>query len=127
MIILDTDVLIEIERGNQKVISFLANLRKTRPDNIAITSAVYAELLYGFLMRNKQLPQELAAFDVIEFDRESADIFAQKKKMLDVKGKPIPIFDLITACCALSRRALLVSFDKHFEQISELNFLLIEI
>ena len=126
MIVLDTDVLIEIERGNQKVISFLVNLRKTHPENIAITSSVYAELLYGFLARNKQLPKELASFDVIEFDKESAEIFAQNKKSLDGKGTPIPIFDLVTASCVIAKKALLISFDRHFEKVNDLNFLLIQ-
>ncbi len=126
MIVLDTDVVIEIERSNKKVIEFIADLRKTHPENPAITSAVYAEILYGFLARNKQPPEELENFDIIDFDKESAMILAHKKKILDDKGAPIPIFDLITACCAISRGALLVSMDKHFERVGSLNFLRIK-
>jgi len=126
MIVLDADVVIEIERGNSKIVESLADLRKAHPENPAITSAVYAEILYGFLVRNKQPPMELESFEVIDFDKESAEIFAQKKKFLDSKGTPIPIFDLITACCAISRGALLVSLDKHYERVEGLNLLIVK-
>lgn len=126
MIVLDSDVMIEIERGNKSVISQIAFLRKEHPENIAITSAVHAELLYGFLSRNKEMPQELAAFEVIEFDKDGAEIFARKKMELDKEGTPILIFDLITACCTIVRGGLLVSFDKHFKYVTGLDMLLIE-
>lgn len=120
MIVLDTDVLIEVERANPKVISALAELRKKHPENLAVTSAVHAEFVYGLLVRKKKVPEEVEAFDVLDFDKESATIFAEQKQRLERQGTPIPLFDLLTASCVMSRGATLASFDKHFEQIQEL-------
>jgi|SRR3989338_2808922 len=126
MIVLDSDVLIEIERGSSHVRSKLARLRSEHPENLAITSAVYAELLFGLLKRKKWPPAHLQSFDVLEFDKASAEIFARKKAELERKGTPIPIFDLLTASCVMAHDALLVSFDRHFAAVSGLRTLLLE-
>ncbi|MEK6950159.1 MAG: type II toxin-antitoxin system VapC family toxin [Nanoarchaeota archaeon] len=126
MIILDTDVLIEIERGNQKVIDQLAKHRQTYPGNIGITSAVYAEFIFGYLHQKRTVPTPLALFDILDFDKDAAFLFAQKKEELDRKGKPIPIFDLITASCVLAQGATLITLDQHFRNVSGLKAIFLE-
>ncbi|MBI2565365.1 hypothetical protein HYV79_05295 [Candidatus Woesearchaeota archaeon] len=36
------------------------------------------------------------------------------------KGKMIPLFDLITASCAISNNAVLITLDNHFKNLIEL-------
>lgn len=44
MILCDTNILIELYKGNQKIISDLKNIRE---ENICISDVISAELLYG--------------------------------------------------------------------------------
>jgi len=119
MIVLDNNVLVEIERGNKELINKILNLGEDNPENPAITSAVYAEFLFGFLVtgKEKEVEKYLKGFEMIDFDKNSARKFAELKMELDNKGTPIPIFDLVTASCVMIRNATLVSFDKHFEKV----------
>lgn len=126
MIILDTDVLIEIERDNQKVIGQLAKHRQSYPGNMGITAAVYAEFIFGYLHQKKTIPAHLALFDILDFDKDAAFLFAQKKEELEKKGKPIPVFDLVTASCVLAQGATLITLDQHFQNVSGLKVIFLE-
>ena len=126
MIVLDNNVLIEIERGNKTVVENILSLKEKYPQNIGITSAVYAEFLIGFLAVGKEKEAEyfIKDFDILDFDKESARIFALLKRELDKKGTPIPLFDLITAGTVIRRNATLASFDRHFEKVPGLRLIL---
>lgn len=120
MIILDTDTLIEIEHENEKVLSKLREIHEKYREDVVTTSAAYAEFLYGFVHQKKPLPSQYALLRVIDFDKKSAHVFAQKRHELESKGMAIPAFDLITASCAIAHGAALVSFDNHFKNIEGL-------
>jgi len=117
VIVLDTSVVIEFERENEKIIKKLADLRNKISIEPVITSAVYSELITGYLKKNKKVPFFISQFEIINFDKNAAEIFAKKKKELEIKGKMIPLFDLITASCAISNNAILVTVDKHFKNV----------
>lgn len=121
MIILDTPVLIEIERGNSAVIDRLQGLRM-RLGDVCLTSAVYAEALHGFLAIGKGDEGEefLGPFTTLPFDREGARICALLKRDLEKKGTSIPAFDLITASIAMAKNAALATSDDHFKSIPDL-------
>ncbi len=125
MLVIDTSVLIEVERGNESVVSKLRELRKKHPENISITSAVYAEILFGYIVKNKKFPQEIELLDILEFDKRSAEIFARKKRELEVKGTMIPIFDLITASCTIANKMVFVTFDNHFKEVQGLQLVIL--
>ena len=125
MILLDTDILIEIERKNEEVITKLSQVRTEYPGEIGITSAVYSEFLFGYLKKNKKIPPDFDLLEVIDFDKESARIFAEEKKELEQKGTPIPLFDLITASCALANGATVVTSDGHFKNVKRLKVIFI--
>ena len=97
MIIIDTDVLIEIsdkrsEKGDQiyqKIIS--------SEDNVAITSITMYEALYGLMKYSKPF-HHLFSFHVYEFSNEDAQQAARLELRLDKKGKKIKkgfLIDLI--------------------------------
>ncbi len=125
MILLDTDILVEIERNNEEVITKLSQVRAEYPGEVSITSAVYSEFLFGYLKKNKQIPSDFDLLEVIDFDKESAKIFAEKKKELEQQGTPIPSFDLITASCALANGATVVTSDSHFKNVKGLKVVFI--
>ncbi len=122
MLVLDTSVMVEIERGNAAVAAKLEHFRAAHTGNLAVSAAVYAEVLCGFLAVGRPEAGErfLEQFILLEFDKESARCCASVKRKMDANGKPIPVFDLITASCALSRGATVVTTDRHFEAVPEL-------
>ena len=128
MLVIDTNIIIEIEKRNQKIIEKLVKLKQDHPENISITSAVYAEFLFGFLKikKEKEAEKYLENCEMINFDKESAVIFANMKKFLEEKGIPIPIFDLLTASCVISKNATLITLDNHFERIPKLKMIILK-
>ncbi len=125
MILLDTDVLIEIERNNEEVITKLSEVRAKYPGEVGITSAVYSEILFGYLKKNKQISPGFDSLEIVDFDKDSAKIFAVKKKELEQKGTPIPLFDLLTASCTLAHEATLVTSDSHFKEVKGLKVIFV--
>lgn len=124
MLILDTDALIEIENKNLHAVKFLVALKESHPEDIAITSAVYAEFLFGTMQlsagRREAAIAALNNYTVLDFDKPAAGKFAYTKWTLEKEGRVIPIFDLITAAIALRHGATVVTGDAHFERIPEL-------
>ena len=118
MIIIDTDVLIEIsdrksEKGeiiHQKIIS--------TEDDIAITSMTLYETLYGF-MKFKKPFDYLSLFQVYEFSKEDAQQAANLDLELEKKGKRIKRTDIIIASTTINRGASLYTFDQDFQELQE--------
>jgi tRNA(fMet)-specific endonuclease VapC len=118
LIIIDTDVLIEIsdrqsEKGEiiyQKIIS--------TGDDIAITSMTFYETLYGF-MKFKKPFDYLSLFHVYEFSKEDAQQAAYLDLELEKKGKRIKRTDIIIALTTINRGASLCTFDQDFQELQE--------
>ncbi len=127
MIILDTNILIEIERGNNKIKNTLSEIRKEHPESIAITSPVYAEFLYGFIRKGKEqiAKQYIENLEVFDFDSRSAETLAKLKYEIEQKGSTIPIFDLLTASIVITRRATFLTMDSHFKSVPGIELILI--
>lgn len=118
MIIIDTDVLIEIsdrqsEKGEityQKIIS--------TGDGIAITSTILYETLYEF-MKFKKPFDYLSLFHVYEFSKEDAQKAAHLDLELEKKGKTIKRTDITIASTTINRGASLCTFDQYFQELQE--------
>lgn len=82
-------------------------------------------VLSVYLKKNKPIPLGFDLLEVIDFDKESARIFAEKKKELEQQGTPIPSFDLITASCALAHEAMVITSDAHFKKVKGLKVIFI--
>jgi len=130
MLVLDTDALIEVEKGNNKVIAQISKLRKEHPEDIAITSAVYAEFFFGLMSLSESKKEDALSsvhhYRILEFDKSSAAKFAQLRWRLEKEGESIPLFDLVTASIALVNGAIIVTMDKHYERVSGLNMLMLK-
>ncbi|MBI4019625.1 MAG: type II toxin-antitoxin system VapC family toxin [Candidatus Aenigmarchaeota archaeon] len=131
MIVLDTDALIELERNNAKVIERISKMRKEHPEDISITSAVYAEFSFGLMNLSKEKQDltvaSLNRYRVLDFDRPSASEFAKLKWKLEKEGRVVPIMDLVTASISMRHGATLVTGDAHYERINGLNVIMLNL
>ena len=123
MKILDSDVCIEILRGNHNVIE----KRRTVGDDVATTWITASELAYGAAKsrdpeRNTTLVADfLATLPIVGLDLPSALEFGRRKANLERAGMRIADADLLIAAIALARGASVVTGNrKHYERIDGL-------
>ena len=120
MIIIDTDILIDIfdkqsERGNLA----LKKLEKSGED-IAITSITLHEILFGHYKFNKKI-RDIMHINTIEFNKKDAELSAKIEFDMEKKGKTIPRTDTMIAAIAINRKAKIYTFNKkHFQMIKQL-------
>jgi tRNA(fMet)-specific endonuclease VapC len=121
--ILDSDICIEILRGNEQVIE----KRRSVDDDVATTWITASELACGASKsrgpeRNTTLVTEfLATLHIVGLDLPSALEFGRLKAGLERAGKHIADADLLIAAIALSHGASLITGNrKHYERIDNL-------
>ena len=122
-IVLDTNAYSEYRRGNERVLDVLAETER-----VYLSVIVLAELFYGFKGgdREEKNRRELASFlgkptvKILQASEETADLFADVKEQLRRKSLKIPTNDLWIAAHCMEIGAVLVSSDRHFEQIEGL-------
>lgn len=122
MILVDTDVLIEIfDRDSKKGGEALKKIEETGED-VIITSLNLHEVLYGFYKyANKEKIDKVMLMDVAEFCKEDADLSAKLEVKSEKKGKKTTRFDAMIAAIAINRRFKLFTFNKkHYEGFKEL-------
>jgi len=123
MILLDTDVCIEILRGNKTVIE----KRLECDERIAICFMTVGELFYGaerskYKAKNKNLVDEfILSVDIINTDFEILKKFGELKSDLYGKNIMIPDADILIASTAFTKCSKLVTGNtKHFSRIENL-------
>jgi tRNA(fMet)-specific endonuclease VapC len=122
--ILDTDVCIEILRGNVRVIE----RRRRTPDAVATTWITACELAYGAAKSRAPETNQalvvafLATLPILELDWAAAERFGRLKADLERAGTLLADADLLIAAIALARGAGLVTGNRrHYERIPELS------
>jgi predicted nucleic acid-binding protein len=123
MILLDTDVCIEILRGNENVI----RKREEVNDQVAISFLTVGELFYGAYKSSQiehnliQIKKFLLTIKAIQSDYEIMKIFGELKSKLYQKNLLLPDADLIIAATSLSKcKKLITGNIDHFKRIDEL-------
>ena len=123
MILFDTDVCIEILRGNQKVVE----KRKEYNGNIAISFFTVAELFYGAEKssnpaRNKSLVEEfLLSIYVLNSDVTILYKFAEIKSRLEKSGGRLTDADIFIAATSLTKCEKLITGNiKHLSRVDGL-------
>lgn len=119
MIIVDTDVIIEIfDRQSEKGEIALKKLENSGED-IAITSITLHEILYGHYKRNKKV-KDILQMDATEFNKKDAELSAKLEFQLEKKGKINSRIDTMIAAIAINRKAKIYTFNKkHFKTIKQ--------
>ncbi len=121
MIVLDTDVMIDILAGEEPWAGWFAELLPSR--RLATTSINHFELLAGARTRDEaeKLLTFLRPLAVLPFDPDAADRAADAAADLRRLGKPLPMADLaIAGICLELGASLLTRNRRHFERIDGL-------
>lgn len=117
--LLDTNIIIGLFADEKSITEKI----KTFSGSIFIPSIVLGELFYGAeqstrKVENRKRIEELAeASLVLECDLETARTYGKVKSQLKVKGSPIPENDIWIAALADQHQLMLVTRDKHFNNI----------
>jgi predicted nucleic acid-binding protein len=127
MIVLDTNVLSEALRPNPElsVLDWLANERRL---SLFTTTVTRGEILYGIRLladgkrrrglweAAKRIFDEDLSGQVLSFDSDAADMYAEIGAVRRTSGKPISQFDCMIVAIARSRGAVLATRNvKDFE------------
>lgn len=126
-LLLDTNAYSAMLRGHTET---AARIRAA--EGVLISSIVAGELLYGFrhgarYQENRTQFEAFLAQPSVQFlpvTLVTSDRFSLIAADLRKRGTPIPSNDVWIAAHALETGADLVSFDRHFEKIAGLSFLL---
>jgi tRNA(fMet)-specific endonuclease VapC len=117
-LLLDTNIVIELFRGNQNVITILE-----KQDKVYLPTATLGELYLGAYRSSnisKKLQEIKAVLEnciVLYTDATTSDKYAIIKASLLQKGKPIPENDIWIAAKAMHYKIPLYTFDGHFKEI----------
>lgn len=115
--LLDTSIIVDSFRS--AVISYsLDSFSK-----VYISTNVIGELFYGAYQSNKfeqrrlEVNQFVSRCAILFPDAKTAEIYAQIKTALKIKGKPIPENDIWIASIAIQHTLPLFTTDKHFKEV----------
>lgn len=117
MIVLDTDVLIEImDRKSKRGERALERIIKSGED-FCITVINLHEILYGLYKYAKPV-DEVMKLPVIGYTKEDAKLAAKLELEAEKKGRPIRRMDAMIAAITINARAKLYTLDvRHFKHL----------
>jgi tRNA(fMet)-specific endonuclease VapC len=110
--LLDTNTCVYAIKRRPAVIE---RLQQLSPDELAISAISVAELWFGALKSSRpdstraSVDAFLVPFEMLPFDREAADAYAEVRLGLERVGRPIGERDLLIASIARSRRLTVVT------------------
>jgi tRNA(fMet)-specific endonuclease VapC len=124
-IVLDTNIYVDFARGRPDIVDLLA-LQST---DILLPATVMGELFYGFMKGSRSRYNEekfhhfITALDVsvINVNEEVARKYAVIFLDLINKGARIPINDVWIAACCMSVGGTLLTRDRHFAQVAQID------
>jgi tRNA(fMet)-specific endonuclease VapC len=120
MIIVDTDILIEIFDKNSEKGNLALKKLESSGEDIAITSITLHEILFGHYKYNKKV-KDILQINTIEFNKNDSELSAKIEYDLEKKGELITRTDTMIAAIALNRKAKIYTFNKkHFQKIKQL-------
>jgi len=110
--------------------SVLEKLRKKRPCDIYISTITIAEILYGIKKsparikeRTNKLSLIRSNIEVLPFDEEAAEYYAQSRCSLEAEGNIISERDLQIASIALAYKLCLITHNvSEFSRIAHLQW-----
>jgi tRNA(fMet)-specific endonuclease VapC len=122
--LLDTNIVIALFAGETAVVDKIS-----QADELFVPSIVLGELFYGAERsgRTKQNQERVHQFaeanTILDCDKETAVWYGRIKNQLAQSGRPIPENDIWIAATAASHNLTLVSRDRHFLEIHDLQVL----
>ncbi|MGC8849906.1 MAG: type II toxin-antitoxin system VapC family toxin [Candidatus Bathyarchaeia archaeon] len=117
MIVLDTDVLIEIFDKRSAMGNEALNIILSSGEDIATTSMNLHEILYGLWKYAKPV-REVLLLPILDYTRRDAELSAEIELRAEQMGTPIRRTDTMIAAMTLNRRGKLYTFDRgHFSPL----------
>ena len=124
-IVLDTNTYVDFAEGKPGVVDLLA----IESTEILLPAIVMGELFYGFMKGSRSRYNEekfhhfITALEVstIHIDEDVARKYAIIFSDLTSKGTRIPINDVWIAACCMSVGGTLLTRDRHFEQVGQID------
>ena len=122
-VLLDTNAFTALFQGDAAVLDAVA-----KADCVYASAIVIGELEAGFRGGNRYadnlgvLDRFLAkpSVEVLPVRRETGECFGRVKQALKVSGAPIPINDVWLAAQCMETGAVLVTYDRHFDDVAGL-------
>ncbi len=124
-LIFDTAILINIQNREPNTLEKLKELSKIYQGTGQITFMVYFEFLFG--LREKSLENKEKAlafinnFECLQTTKVTANILSDLRHKYDKIGKSLPLADLLIASQVIENNGTLITSDKDFDRIEELN------
>lgn len=124
-LIFDTSVLIELEKRNPFIIEQVRELQIAEVAQPLISFIVQYEFLYGQRKKNEENKKRgqifLNFFEVLQTSSETVPILLQLREKYE-----LPLADLLIAAQTIEVNGLLITKDKDFASIKELNVKLLQ-
>jgi tRNA(fMet)-specific endonuclease VapC len=118
LIVLDTDVLIEIVDKESKRGSDATQKALESGEPIATTAFSLHELLFGLRRQGKSIP-DTAYLWVLPFRQEDALLSSKIEAYLEGKGEPVERADTIIAAVTIGNGGTLFTYNRsHFQRMS---------
>ncbi|HKK49122.1 MAG TPA: type II toxin-antitoxin system VapC family toxin [Alkalispirochaeta sp.] len=120
---IDTNAYTALMAGDHRIADVLSS-----SEAVILPTVVIGELLDGFLngTRNQENRQILSHFQArprtvtVPLTEATAEWFAEIKRGLRLRGRPIPINDVWIAASCMEHGAILLTLDSHFEAVDGL-------
>lgn len=124
-LVIDTSVLIDSEKGRKETLSQLIKLKEAFPSKPKISFITCFEFMLGLKNRSSKNKERAMAFlnkfEVIH----TTDVSV--KNLVNLKEKyELPLADLIIASQTMENADTLVTSDKDFKMINEINKIFLE-
>lgn len=129
-LVLDTNIYCDFAEGQPDVVDAIA----TYGQFVFIPSVVLGELLFGFMKGNKPQANEKRLrqivdrlkIETVDIDADVARKYAMIQLSLQKKGSKIPINDVWVAACCMEVGGTLLTRDKHFEYVDQIDTMMLK-
>jgi tRNA(fMet)-specific endonuclease VapC len=128
-LVLDTNVYSDYAEGLTDVVEAIVQYGQ----DLFIPSIVLGELTYGFMKGNRQAYNERKLhqiinrlrIEIIPVDNDVARKYGLIFLALQKKGTQIPINDVWIAACCMTVGGVLLTRDRHFEQVDQIEAMIL--
>lgn len=129
VLVLDTSILIAIEKRDEKIITKLKELSKQHPFPPQITFITHFEFLFGLKLKQpknqKLMLSFLNKFNVLQPTTITSEILSDLKISYDKQGTVLSLADLLIASQVIEHNMTLATKDKDFVKIRELKAIIL--